>query len=116
MSLRGTAIDNDSFVGLNDIGGNDDDPEALLCHTNNTNCCRAAQGLHGDWYFPGGIRVGSFAENTAARRFNNIFTRSRDLSVVRLSRYGSPSQRGRFYCEIINANNVNQTIYVNICE
>ena len=103
-------------MGLSDIGGNDDDPEALLCHTNNTDCCRAAQGLHGDWYFPGGIRVGSLTENNAANRFINIFTRSRDLSVVRLNRYGSPPQRGRFYCEVINANNVNQTIYVNICE
>ena len=115
MSLRGTAIDNDSFVSVNDIGGND--PEALLCHTNNTNCCGAAQGLHGDWYFPGGIRVGSLTENNAASRFNNIFIRSRDLGVVHLRRYGSPLKSlGRFYCEVINANNVNQTIYVNICE
>ena len=33
---------------------------------------------------------------------------------MRLYRQGSPTERGRFRCEIPNAINVNATLYVNI--
>ena len=102
-------MDVDSINGLIDGNG-------LLCLTNNTACCHGGfQNLNGDWYYPNGIRVGSFSErniNTAV----TFFFRNRGESVVRLNRRGIPPERGKFYCELINSNGVNQTISVNICE
>ena len=56
LSLRGTPIDGDSFVDVDDIGTHVDavspaGNNALLCLTGNTACC-AGENLNGDWYFP----------------------------------------------------------------
>ena len=124
LSLRGTPIDGDGFVDADDIGTPTDSPSpgttsvinnALLCLTGNTACC-AGENLNGDWYFPNGTRLESITDYDAAGRTTNIFARSRGQREVRLSRYQSPSERGYFYCELIDINGVNQTIYVNICE
>ena len=121
LSLGGTPIDGDGFVDVDDIGthfnstGPGNTKYTLLCLTGNTACC-ASEYLNGDWYFPNGTRVGGISENHAAGRITNIFARSRGQRKVRLSRFQSPSERGRFYCELIDINDVNQTIYVNICE
>ena len=103
MSLKETPIDNDSFVDVDDIGEGD---TALLCHTNDTDCCTNAQTgtdvALGKWFFPGGTNVPSSGSN---------FFRNRGQSVVRLNRRNNPSERGRFICELLG-----DTIYVNICE
>ena len=106
MSLRGTPIDNDCFVNAGDIGI---DMYALLCLTNATDCCAGSNRM-GDWYFPDGTIVGTFYDN-GYNVNNDFFSRNRGQSVVRLNRYNSPSERGRFRCELLN-----DTIYVNICE
>ena len=110
LSLRGAAIANDGYVDVDNIGhGNED---ALLCHTNKTACC-GGNNLAGDWYFPNRTQVGSATENSNMGR-TSYFFRNRGDSVVRLRRLGIPTERGRFYCQIPNANNDSQTIYVNI--
>ena len=106
MSLRGTPIDDDGFVNASDIGASND---GLLCLTNETNCCAGSNRM-GEWYFPNGTVVGTFTDN-GDNIFNDFFSRNRGQSVVRLSRFNSPSERGRFSCELQG-----DTIYVNICE
>ena len=108
LSLRGTPIDGDSFVNVSDIGNNND-IDALLCLTNATDCCGGTNRM-GDWFLPNGTVVGSFTDN-GGNLNNDFFSRNRDQSVVRLSRFNSPSERGRFHCELRG-----NTIYVNICE
>ena len=110
LSLGGTAIANDGYVDVDDIGFYND--HALLCHTDKTDCCRGSNTA-GDWYFPDRTRVGSNTENINLRH-TRYFFRNRDNSVVRLRRREAPTERGRFYCEVPNASDVNQTIYVNI--
>ena len=111
MSLRGTPIDDDGFVDAGNIGVNYD---ALLCHTNATDCCTPALSpggvAEGDWKFPNGTPVDSSTNNLNAGR-TDFFFRNRGPSVVRLHRRSSPSERGRFSCELRG-----DTIYVNICE
>ena len=109
LSLKGAYLANNSYVDVDDIG---EDESALICHTNKTDCC----GLNraGEWYFPNGSRVQRWSWN---RHYSEYFYRNRDERIVRLNRYGnSPLERGHFYCELPDANDVNKTLYVNICE
>ena len=103
LSLKGAAIAHDGYVDVDDIG--DENENALLCHTNKTDCCRDNNAAISNWFFPNGTRVGS-------RDYN--FLRNRGPSVVRLLRVGTPIGRGRFYCVVPNANDLVQTIFVNI--
>ena len=48
MSLNGIIISNNSYVGVSSIGKDDN---ALLCHTDNHNCCQTSFQA-GEWYFP----------------------------------------------------------------
>ena len=110
LSLRGTPIDNDSFVDVDDIG-NSDSPldNRLLCLTNETDCCGNADGSpSGGWNFPDGSVVGGVPSGGTVV---DVFTRNRGTSVVRLLRHGNPSERGRFRCDIRGA-----FIYTNICK
>ena len=108
LSLRGTPIDNDSFVDVDDIGEGD---TALFCLTNATNCCTSTLTggpALGNWFFPDGLGVPSGTGVSS-----NGFYRTRGLSVVSLHHQNNPSEslRGRFSCELLG-----NTIYVNICE
>ena len=105
LSLRGTIYQNNSLMALEDIGEGDD---ALLCLTDQIACCRRPYTLLplGNWFFPNGTRVPSI---------NNQwdFHRTRGQMVVRLHR-----RRGRvtgiYSCEIPDAMNVNQIIYIGV--
>ena len=101
--------------------------EALLCITDLVDCCGTESGTvlteHGDWYLPDGSRVGfggSGAQFQANRGPNEVLDNAgaQVNGSVRLYRRYSPTQRGRFRCELPNAADptVDQTIYVNICE
>ena len=110
LSLKGTPINDDGFVNASDIDAND---HGLLCHTNATNCCTGALSpgdAEGEWNFPSGTAVDSNTINANAGG-TDFFYRNRGQSVVRLNRQNSPSERGRFRCELRG-----DTIYVNICE
>ena len=97
-------------MDVDDIGEGDN---ALLCHTDKADCCTNMRGQvrAGEWYFED-MRVGPLGNPTR----NNLFYRNRGTRVVRLNLRGSPprSERGRFRCTVPDANNITQTLFVNI--
>jgi hypothetical protein len=110
LILKGTRITNNSYVDVDDIGENGD---ALLCTTNNTNCCNKPMG---EWYFPGSNNMTVGIKGNPPN--NNEFYRNRGSGpgVVRLHRRrsSSKSKRGRFRCEVPDADNKMQMFFVNI--
>ena len=97
-SLRGTTYQNNSIVTLTDIGeGND----GLLCITNGVN-----GSVRGDWYFPDGTRV--FSTQNDSDIYGN-----RDQMMVRMNRRGG-GEEGIYHCEIPDAVNRNQSIYIGV--
>ena len=106
--LRGTAYQNNSLVTLEDIG---DGVDALLCVTDQNACCRPPHtGVNmstiGNWYFPNGSRVVSTGDWWD-------FHRTRGQSVVRLHRRRG-GVNGIYRCEIPDAMNVTQIIYIGV--
>ena len=89
---------------LEDIGDND---TPLLCMTNLTACCKPDTGTAlGNWFFPTGTRVPS--SDTMWD-----FYRGRGKMVVQLHRRGG-GEDGIYRCEIPDAMNVTQTIYIGV--
>ena len=105
-------MDFDDIPNIPTLGGVQDD-SVLNCRTNLEACCNAGQdnvaAPVGEWYYPNGTAL-DFEAGGAT------FRRNRGLMNVRLWRRDTPPERGRFQCELPNAQNVNQTVYVNICE
>ena len=92
---------------LEDIG---EGVDALHCVTDQNACCRTLHtGVNmsiGNWYFPNGSRVlGSGGQRD--------FLRTRGQSVVRLHRRRG-GVNGIYHCEIPDAMNVIQTIYIGV--
>ena len=100
---------NNSNVTLEDIGEDDD---ALLCITNLAACCRPpytgdmVPGAIGNWFFPNGTRVPSSGDQWD-------FHRTRGQMVVCLHRRRG-GEEGVYRCEIPDAMNVNQTVYIGV--
>ena len=95
---------------LEDIGEDDD---ALLCITNQTACCRrpyTGGNALGNWFFPNGTRVPS--ASSASSEKLDIY-RDRGQMVVRMHRRRGGVE-GIYRCEIPDAMNVNQTIYIGV--
>ena len=92
-------------MSIGDIGENNN---ALLCHTDKTDCCN---NRIGEWYFPNGNKVQIMGID---RNTDHYFYRNRGSKVVRLHRVMDPPERGRFSCEVPDSSGKNQTIYVNI--
>ena len=122
LSLNEMPISNDGYVLASDIGA---DASGLLCNTDKSDCCRGTDApdrvAQGEWYRPDGTQVGSFTQEDAANTAGptrNFFYRNRGTGIVRLNRVGTPpeSDRGRFRCEIPNADGDLVTVYVNIGE
>ena len=118
VDLNGVTLPNDSLVDFDDIlnlsgGGGANDMNALNCRTNLEACCNDNQPNVptpvGEWYYPNGTALNFDAGGAT-------FRRNRALMNVRLWRRNTPPERGRFLCELPNAQNVIQTVYVNICE
>ena len=105
--LRGTPYQNNSVVILENIGEGDD---ALLCITNQTACCRSPytgeMGTSGNWFFPNGTKVPS-------SDWGWNFHRTRGQMVISLHRRRGGVE-GIYRCEIPDAMNVNQTIYIGV--
>ena len=106
FSLRNTTYQNNSIVMLEDISKGDDD--ALLCKTNYSACCGRSGMMPalGNWYFPNGSRVPS------TDRQRDIY-RTRGQMVVRMNRRRGGVE-GIYRCEIPDAMNVTQTIYIGV--
>ena len=85
---------------LTDIGEEND---ALNCKTNLTGVNGSASG---DWYFPDGTRVLSTPNNLEIYR-------TREEMMVRLNRKRG-GEEGIYHCEIPDAMNVTQTIYIGV--
>ena len=89
---------------LEDIGEGDD---ALLCVTDQTACCRPPySNTVGNWFFPNGTRVPSSGVLWD-------FHRTTDQSVKLLHRRRG-GEDGIYRCEIPDAANVTQTIYIGV--
>ena len=123
LHLNGVTLPNDSFVDFDDIRRESDNANRFTgyihCRTDLEACCHRDQLMQpenfdglGHWYYPDGTEVLYDA------MVNPTYRRTRSQSTVYLFRRGSssPPERGRFHCEVPNAQNVNQTVYVNICE
>ena len=91
---------------MSDIG---EASNALLCMTDNTNCCNAPH-LIGEFYYPDGSRVG-------VRASGDSLYRNRGQGYIRLNRRnGATSPLGRYRCDIPDSNGVMQSIYINIVD
>ena len=76
-----------SQVYINTIGEADD--QALICRTDNAQCCRGSDGLAaGEWRFPSGEVV----PRRALVNASVPFVSSRDTGILRLHRRGSLCQ------------------------
>ena len=104
FALNGTTYQNNSVVTLEEIGEGGD---ALLCVTDLTACCRPPYtDWSSAWYFPNETRVpspGSWWK----------FYRTRGQMVVSLHRRRG-GESGIYRCEIPDARNVIQTIYIGV--
>ena len=104
--LRGQTYLNNSIVAINDIGVGDN---ALLCVTDNPDCCKHPNGntSQGEFYYPNNSRV----------RFNvtDPWYRDRGPQVVRLSRRNAVlSPTGVYKCEILDSTGMNINISINL--
>ena len=93
---------------LEDIGEGD---ATLLCITTKTACCRPPYtGVNGsaigNWFFPNGTRVPSSSSNWD-------FHRNRGQMVVLLHRKRGGVE-GIYHCEIPDAVNVTQSLYIGV--
>ena len=104
-------------VWASDIGAG---VSGLYCNTNRSDCCRGSDAVdgvaQGHWYRPDGTQVGSFSQELASDPTRNFFYRDRISGAVRLHRFGNPSERGHFYCEVPDVDGANETIAVYIGE
>ena len=103
LSLNGIVIPNHGYLEISRIGSNDD--SALLCHTNfppppgSTNS-------GGDWRAPDGTRVSGTAVPGVMR--------TRGSMVVRLGESTGTPLEGIYRCEIEDADETLQTVYVGL--
>ena len=108
VTLRGVHHANNSEVLLTKIARGD---KALLCQTENTQCCTGRDNpigaSLGEWYFPNGSALSSNSSSS-------IYTR-RAPSVVRLNRWkNAQSPTGVYRCEIPDASGTTQNIFVGV--
>ena len=108
FKLRDMTYQNNSLVVLEDIGERGD---ALFCITDFFNCCTPLytsemKSVLGNWFFPNETRVPSSGHNWD-------FHRTRGHMVVRLHRRRGGAE-GIYRCEIPDAMNVIQTIYIGV--
>ena len=108
FNLKGVLYSNNSIVNITDIGNG---TNALYCFTNGSDCCRESdRGTNGKWFFPDGRQVD---ENGRVSTLD--FNRNRGPSAVLLNRRNNAMGPTGFYrCEVLDARNVVQSIYVGL--
>ena len=109
LSLNGVVIPDHGYVTINDIGTVGDDT-ALLCHTNHpADTSGGTDGMHsgGAWFRPDGSVVSSGASSVG-------FRRNRGSMVVRLYRVTGDPVEGIYRCQIEDATDTLQTVYVGL--
>ena len=125
LQLRGEIVPNNSLFNLDDLQYHTDNnqptnangQQTLMCVTDLKDCCDTEQ--LGNWYYPDGRTV---VYNTGGATFqrnrgqNETIGSQNFYGSVRLWRRYTPTERGLFRCELQDAENVVQNLYVNICE
>ena len=113
LYLKGELYPNNSHILITEIGQTIDGEEvggALLCYTDNVECCSNTSTVRGKWLLPDKTEVGSEREGGA-------FYVDGGPSVVRLHRRNNDtSSPGVFCCEVPDATNVITISCVNISE
>ena len=100
---------------LEDIG---EGPNALLCITHQTACCRSSDtggngSVFGNWFFPNGTRVPSATYINGSTNEQWDFYRDRGRMVVRLNRRRG-GEEGIYRCVIPDTMNDIQSIYIGV--
>ncbi len=100
--LRGITYTDGDTVMITDIGEGDD---ALLCVTDNTECCRPPDD--GEFFYPDGTAVGFSTSNSLYR--------NREEQSIRLNRRNdATSPLGKYRCTIPDTSGVTRSIIINI--
>ena len=101
--LKGSIYLNNSAIFVEEIGDEDD---ALICRTNDKDCCGSPPNRAGEFLYPNGdlVPIRSLAED---------FYRNRGESEIRLNWIaGSTATLGRFSCAIPDATGIIQVAYI----
>lgn len=131
LKVQGVTIPNNSFVHIDDLlyrahrapqptNANGLHEQTLLCITDLIDCCEAPRTVRGNWYYPDGRTVtlsyGGLTRFQSNRGTNEIINGQQFFGSVRLYRQWSPTERGRFRCELPSAANpsISQVLYANI--
>ena len=127
LQLNGKTIPNNSLVDLEELLYNpQQDPtnanglQTLMCVTDLTECCETP--ALGNWYYPDGSTIDQLDDGGIGPKFrsnrgqNEVINGQPFYGSVRLWRRWTPRERGLFRCELPDTNDVNQSLYVNICE
>lgn len=93
LSLNGQQPANDSEVAVTEIGESME--EALLCYTDNAQCCNTTDTNTGRWLQQNGADVGDQPESD--------FFVTKGPNVVRLHRRNSTFPSGTYCCEVRDA-------------
>lgn len=96
---------NNSVAPLARVGESDN---ALLCVTNNVDCCGTLPNRFGEFYYPSGEKV---PINAAG---DDFYRNRGDQRIALNRRVGTTSPTGKFRCEIRDANGDVQNIYINL--
>ena len=107
LSLNGDIIPNHGYVMISDIGSNDN--TALLCYTNRHATEGGGSNSGGEWFAPDGTRVGGLGSADVPG-----FGRNRAPMIVRLRRNDGTPDEGIYYCEVEDADDIPQTVYVGL--
>ena len=109
LSLNDVFIPNHGYVVIDDISMSGvTDPTPLLCHTNRP---PPSGTFHsgGDWISPADHTVGNLNSGDVPG-----FGRNRGPMVVRLWRQSGTPVEGIYRCEVMNASEILQTVYVGL--
>ena len=104
LSLNDDVIPNHGYVEIIDIGLSDS--TALLCHTNRP---AVNPNSGGDWFAPDGNRVGNPGSTDVPG-----FEKTRGPMLVRLRRSSGTPEEGIYQCDVNDATETHQTVYVGL--
>ena len=110
LSLDGGVIPNHGYVVIDNISMPDEvtDPTPLLCHTNRPPP-NGEPNSGGDWISPSDDTVGNINSGDVPG-----FGRNRGPMEVRLWRATGTPAEGIYRCEVMDASNTLQTVYVGL--
>ena len=108
FELGGITYPNNTIVLLEDIGEGDN---ALLCVSNNTDCCGDSSSFRGEFLYPNGTVVPVHSADHSSYR-------NRGPGFVRLNQRANAvnPQLGRYHCEILDDTDSVQLLFINIGE